>query len=98
MPLKILPLGDRIIVKPIDEASTSPLIRPDSVKEKPQKATVIEVGPGAKEGKPLIAKKGDSVFYRRGAGIPLPDGYYPDETGLLIMTEGVDTLLVISEN
>lgn len=96
MSLKILPVGNRLIVKPVEDTTTRQLIIPDGAKEKPQKGLVIEVGPG-EENKPMIAKPGNHVFYRRNAGIPLPDGYYPDQTGLLIMTEGLDTLLVISE-
>lgn len=96
MPLKILPVGNRLIVKPVEDDTPQLLIIPESAKEKPQKALVIEVGPG-EAGRPLIAKVGDHVFYRRNSGIPLPDGYYPDHTGLFIMTEGTDTLMVISE-
>ncbi len=95
MSLKIIPLGDRLIVKPIDEPTKGFLELPESAKEKPQKGKVLEVGPGEK--KPLIAKVGDTVLYRRGGGTPIPDGYYKDETGLRLMTEGVDTLVVISE-
>ena len=47
--MKIRPLQDRIIVKRVDEEETSKggIIIPDSAKEKPQEAKVIEVGPGA---------------------------------------------------
>lgn len=97
MAQKIIPLGNRIIVRPIDEQSNQLFNLPDSIKEKPQKGTVLEVGPGIK-GEPMIAKIGDTVFYKRGHGISIPEGYYPGETGiLLLMKEGEDTLVVLSE-
>lgn len=96
MPLKIVPLGDRLIVKPIEDNADKILLIPSSAKEKPLTGVVIAVGPGEKN--PLVAKVGDSVFYRRNSGIPLPDGYYEGQTGLFLMTEGVDTLMVVSEN
>lgn len=96
MALKITPLGARIIVKPIDIQENSELLLPDGSKEKPQTGEVIEVGPGV-NGVPLVAKKGDTVFYRRGAGISLPDYLFPGQSGLIVMTEGEDTLMVVSQ-
>lgn len=95
MPQKITPLGHRLLVKPT-ESQAGALIIPDGVKEKPQIGTVIEVGPGTEE-KPMVAKSGDSVFYRMGAGIPIPDGYCGEHAGVLLMTEGIDILAVITE-
>jgi chaperonin GroES len=42
------PLGDRIVVKAVESASTSigGIVLPDSAKEKPQQAEVLAVGPG----------------------------------------------------
>tara|TARA_B110000116_G_C16448408_1_gene408188 strand:- start:13 stop:300 length:288 start_codon:yes stop_codon:yes gene_type:complete len=46
--MKIHPLGDRILIKRIDEAEqvSGSIIIPDTAKEKPQQAEVIAVGPG----------------------------------------------------
>ena len=46
--MKLKPLGDRLIVKPIDEEETtaSGIVLPDTAKEKPQKGKVIAAGEG----------------------------------------------------
>ena len=47
--MKLKPLGDRLIVKPVEEEETtaSGLVLPETAKEKPQKGTVLAVGDGA---------------------------------------------------
>ena len=49
--MKLAPLGDRVIVKRLDAESSSPsgIVIADSAKERPQKGTVVAVGPGKKE-------------------------------------------------
>ena len=46
--LKIKPLGDRVLVEPIEETETKKggIIIPDSAKEKPQESKVIALGTG----------------------------------------------------
>jgi chaperonin GroES len=46
--MNLKPLGDRIVVKVLEgeERTKSGIVIPDTAKEKPQKATVIAVGPG----------------------------------------------------
>ena len=46
--LKIRPLDDRIVVKPeeAEETTAGGIVLPDSAKEKPQRGTVVAVGPG----------------------------------------------------
>lgn len=46
--LKIRPLDDRVVVQPVDAESTTAggIVLPDSAKEKPQRGTVLAVGPG----------------------------------------------------
>jgi len=95
---KIIPLENRLIVKPSEDNTTSSqLIIPDGAKEKPLTGTVIEVGPG-KDGKPMTAKVGDLVFYRKMCGIPLPAEYCGGIEGCLLMVEGLDTLVVIDQD
>ena len=67
--LKIQPLGDRVLVKPADaETKTAGgIIIPDSAKEKPQRGTVVAVGPGKKD-EPITVKVGDLVLYGKYAG------------------------------
>src|ERR1700690_3613937 len=46
--ITIRPLGDRVVIKPADKAQVSAagVLLPDTAKEKPQKGTIIPVGPG----------------------------------------------------
>lgn len=68
------PLGDRVVVKPIEreEKTKSGIVLPDTAKEKPQEGEIIAVGPGrvSDEGKriPMELKVGDRVVYSRYAG------------------------------
>ncbi len=72
--MKIRPLGDRLLVKRIeeDEKSSGGIIIPDSAKEKPQEGTVVAVGKGKMldDGKmvPLEIKEGDRVLFGKYAG------------------------------
>jgi chaperonin GroES len=72
--MKIKPLGDRILVQRVEEADTKKggIIIPDTAKEKPMQAKIIEVGSGRKDesGKvvPLEVKKGDMVLIGKYAG------------------------------
>ncbi len=67
------PLFDNILIKPLEaETKTSSgIILPDSVKEKPQMGEVVEVGPGKiDDGKivPTFVKKGQKVMYKKWGG------------------------------
>ena len=72
----IVPLGDRILIKPISgdemKTSVSGIIIPDTVsKEKPEQGTVIAVGEGRWEGGkriPVLVKVGDKVMYKKWGG------------------------------
>jgi len=71
--MKIHPLADRIIVKPIEQESKtkSGIIIPDTAKEKSQKGKVVAVGKGKYEDGNLIppqVKVGDMVLYREYGG------------------------------
>jgi chaperonin GroES len=70
---KIKPLGDRVVVrpKPAEEKTESGLYIPDSAKEKPQKGTIIAIGPGRVENGnkiDLTVEEGDEVLYGKYAG------------------------------
>ena len=70
---KIRPLGDKIVVKVIDETeqTSGGIFIPDSAREKPQKAEVVAVGPGElKEDKriELDVKIGDIVLFSKYGG------------------------------
>ncbi len=69
----ITPLADRVVVKAeaAEEKTTSGLYIPDTAKEKPQRGTVIAVGPGRVENGTKIdmtVKEGDKVLYGKYAG------------------------------
>jgi chaperonin GroES len=74
MALKLQPLGDRLVVKPMEkeEKRKSGIILPDTAKEKPQEGEVVAVGPGrmTDEGKRIAMdlKVGDTVIYSKYGG------------------------------
>ena len=67
--VKIKPLADRVLVEPLEaeEKTASGIYIPDTAKEKPQKGTVIALGPGIKD-VVMEVKKGDMVLYGKYAG------------------------------
>ena len=72
--MKLKPLGDRVIVKPLEseEKTKGGIVIPDTAKEKPQEGEVVAVGEGKKnkEGKSsgLTVKVGNKVLYGKYAG------------------------------
>lgn len=89
--MKLKPLHDRVIVKPIteDEITKSGIVLPDTVdKEKPEKGEIIAVGDGKLldngQRAPLSVKVGDKVMFKK---------YSPDE----IKVDG-EEYLIISES
>ena len=67
--MNLKPLGDRVIVKPLEEeeATAAGVVLPDTAKEKKAEGQVIAVGNGEKIVK-LGLKKGDKVLYGKYAG------------------------------
>jgi chaperonin GroES len=70
--LNIKPLADRVLVEPAaaETTTSSGIIIPDTAKEKPQRGTIVAVGPGTKEN-PITVKVGDTVLYGKYAGTEL---------------------------
>ncbi|KPK96646.1 MAG: molecular chaperone GroES [Omnitrophica WOR_2 bacterium SM23_72] len=72
--MEIKPLGDRVVVKPLEaEAKTKGgIVLPDTAKEKPQEGKVVAVGKGKvmENGSvaPLEVKIGDKVLYGKYSG------------------------------
>jgi chaperonin GroES len=72
--MKVMPLHDRVLLKRLEEQEVKKggIIIPDTAKEKPQEAEVIEVGKGrvGEDGKviPLELKKGDKVLIGKFSG------------------------------
>ena len=67
--VKVKPLADRVLVQtaPAEEKTAFGIIIPDTAKEKPQRGTVVAVGPGKKD-EPLTVKVGDTILYGKHAG------------------------------
>ena len=63
------PINDRVLVKPADAEETTKggIIIPDTAKEKPQRGTVVAVGPG-KDDINMSVKIDDTVLYGKYAG------------------------------
>jgi chaperonin GroES len=75
MAVKLQPMGDRLVVKPMqsEEKTKSGIYLPDTAKEKPQEGKVIAVGPGrmTEDGKTRITpdvEVGDIVIYAKYGG------------------------------
>ena len=83
------PLGDRVVIKPLDEeeVTKSGLVLPDTAREKPQEGEVVAVGPGrvSDDGTriKMEIKKGDKVVYSKYAGTE----YEEDDEDYLIVRE-----------
>ena len=88
--MKLKPLGDRLIVKPLDEEETtaSGIVLPDTAKEKPQKGKVLAVGDGRISEEtgariPLDVSEGDEVLYSKYGGAEIT----VDGEDLLVLRE-----------
>jgi len=72
--VNLKPLGDRLIVKVVEEEETtaSGIVLPDTAKEKPQRGKVLAVGDGKvgddNERVPLDVSDGDEVLYSKYGG------------------------------
>jgi chaperonin GroES len=91
------PLGDRVLVKRVEEESKTKggIIIPDTAKEKPQEGEVVAVGPGTRDdsGKvnALELKAGDRILFGKWSGTEVKI----DGEDLIIMKES-DVLGVLS--
>ncbi len=72
--INLRPLDDRVVVEPVEaeEVTAGGIVLPDTAKEKPQRGTVLAVGPGklldsGERGAPSVAI-GDEVIYGKYAG------------------------------
>ena len=72
--MNLKPLGDRLIVRAVEEeeTTTSGIVLPDTAKEKPQKGKVLAVGDGKLDDNgqrvPLDVSEGDEVLYSKYGG------------------------------
>ncbi len=71
--MKLIPLGDRVVLKQLvaEETTKSGIVLPGAAKEKPQQAVVVAVGPGGTiDGKDVVmnVKVDDQVIYSKYSG------------------------------
>ena len=95
--MNLKPLGDRVIVRAIDEGETtaSGLLLPETAKEKPQKGEIVAAGEGRwdEDGEkrvPLDVSKGDVVLYSKYGGTDIK----VDGEDLLVLRES-DILAIV---
>jgi chaperonin GroES len=84
------PINDRVVIEPAaaEETSKGGIILPENAKEKPQRGTVVAVGPGKEDNKMTVVV-GDIVMYGKYAGQEISH----EGKDLMIMRE--DDILVI---
>jgi chaperonin GroES len=88
--MKIQPLGDRVVVRPLEAESKTKggIVLPDTAKEKPQQGEIVAIGKGKvlENGtvSPLEVKVGDKVLYGKYSGNEITT---KDGEELLIMRE-----------
>jgi len=96
MALSLKPLGDRVVVEPIEqeEVTAGGIMLPETAKEKPQQGTVLAVGPGGRdedgEHISMDVKVGDKVLYAKYSGTE----FKLDGKKLLILREN-DLLAIV---
>lgn len=98
MSIKLKPLGDRLVVEPMEQEQTTPsgLVLPETAKEKPQEGEVIAIGPGRLDDNgnrvAMDVAIGDRVLYAKYGGTEIKI----DGKKLLILKES--DVLAIVEN
>jgi chaperonin GroES len=100
MSLNLKPLGDRVIVEPIEKDEETfaggALVLPETAKEKPQQGIVLAAGPGKKDDDgdrvPMDVEEGQRVLYAKYAGTEIKI----DGKKLLILKE-TDILAIVEE-
>ena len=98
MSLNLKPLGDRVIVEPIEKDEETfaggALILPETAKEKPQQGLILAAGPGQKDDDgdriPMDVEEGQRVLYAKYAGTEVKI----DGKKLLILKE-TDILAIV---
>ena len=93
--MKLVPLGDRVVLKKIiaEETTKSGIVLPGSEKEKPQMAEVVAVGPGGVvDGKTVTmeVQPGDKVVYAKYAGTEIE---VEDEKYMIIKQDDILAIL-----
>jgi chaperonin GroES len=100
MAATLKPLGDRLVVKPIEQEETTAggILLPETAKEKPQEGEVIAAGPGKLDDNgnrvTMEVKVGDRVLYAKYAGTEIK---LEGDEKVLILKES-DVLALVERN
>ncbi len=95
--MQLKPLGDHIVVEPLSsqEVTKSGIILPETAKEKPEKGTVIAIGPGKfldnGQRSPMDIKVGDIIVFKRYS----PDDFKFEDKEYLILSQS-DILAIVA--
>jgi chaperonin GroES len=98
MSTNLKPLGNRVVVEPIeqDEVTASGIVLPETAKEKPQRGTVLAAGPGERNETgariDMDVAEGDTVMFAKYAGTE----FKLDGKKLLILRES-DLLAIVTD-
>jgi len=99
MSISFKPLGSRVVIEPLEQEDITPggIVLPETAKEKPQKGTVLAMGPGDRDddGKriPMDVAVGDTVLYAKYAGTEVK----VDGKKLLILKENDILAIVVNK-
>jgi chaperonin GroES len=100
MAATLKPLGDRLVIKPIEQEETTAggILLPETAKEKPQEGEVIAAGPGKLDDNgnrvSMEVKVGDRVLYAKYAGTEIK---LEGDEKVLILKES-DVLALVQRN
>jgi len=98
MALSLKPLGNRVVVEPIEQEDVTAggIVLPETAKEKPQKGIILSIGPGERDEDgdriPMDVKAGDTVLFAKYAGTEIKI----NNKKLLILKES-DILGILAE-
>ncbi len=96
MALQLKPLGNRVVVEPLEQEEVTPggIVLPETAKEKPQQGIVLSVGPGERDDKgqriPMDVAVGNKVLFAKYSGTEVK----VDGKKLLILRES-DILAIV---
>ncbi len=97
MAITLKPLGNRVVIEPLEqeEITAGGIVLPETAKEKPQKGTIVAVGPGDRDDDgdriALDVKVGDVVLYAKYSGTEIK----VDGKKVLILRES-DILAIVA--
>jgi len=97
MAMSLRPLGDRVIIEPVEEEEVTAggIILPETAKEKPQQGKIVAVGPGRRDEEgnriPMDVEVGQRVLFAKYAGTEVKLG---EDEKVLVLKES-DILAVV---